>query len=108
MGRLEGAEDELRCVDAAHSGHFPVIDGVPVLINEAQSVFSIDDHISRRATTISLLKPSRHSVMIREFIPGINRRIKSRSNFERFANLLFSQSSIRMSNPIQSFQRVTR
>ncbi len=93
MARLQRGDKEMLCVDTSCSRHFPVVDGVPVLINEAESVFSVDDYISRRATTVGLRKPSRLSTLLGKCVPGINRKIKSRHNFEKFVSLLHDQES---------------
>lgn len=44
-------EDELRCTHDACAKSFPVIAGIPILINESASLFNIDDYVHSRGTT---------------------------------------------------------
>jgi len=94
MARIQRVDEEMLCDDTACGGRFPIIDGVPVLLNEAESVFSIGDYISRRATTVGVRKQSRLSTfLLQNCIPSIGRRVNSGHNFEKFVSLLLGQSS---------------
>ena len=42
------------CANPECSTTFPIVDGCPVLINEANSVFSIDDYVARNITTMDM------------------------------------------------------
>ena len=53
-GQLLADGEALRCLEAECATRFPVVDGIPVLINEQRSVFAISDFLERRATTFSL------------------------------------------------------
>jgi SAM-dependent methyltransferase len=67
------------------------VDGVPVLLNEQSSLFSIDDFVSRRAT---YFRPeSRLTRWIRRLIPDISRNITGERNYRRLGDLLLQQSS---------------
>lgn len=62
--------------------HFPLVRDVPVIINEPNSLFQIEDFVELRETTYrpsSSLKKKLKSV-----VPDINLNIKSQSNFKKF------------------------
>ena len=66
---------------------FPIIDGIPVLLNENSSVFSIDDLVNWRKS-----RKSKIEKMLKRLIPNIGRNIKAKSNYDKFAKLLLAQS----------------
>ena len=56
--RLRSAEGQLICSDPRCSRAFPIVGGIPILINEDRSVFPIADFVSRRATTFDWSRQS--------------------------------------------------
>jgi uncharacterized protein YbaR (Trm112 family) len=90
--RLAAASDRLTCLSPSCGARFPVIDGVPVLLNEASSVFAIDDVISRRQ---SFFKPRRSGLKaaLSRMTPSISNNLKARENYARFAGHLLDQST---------------
>jgi len=66
---------------------YPIIDGCPVLINDANSLFSIEDFTKRANTTI-VLNESRSKQLIRKMIPSISVNIKAEQNYREIAALL--------------------
>jgi SAM-dependent methyltransferase len=92
---LEGAGDELICTGASCRNRFPIVHGVPVLVNENQSVFSINDFVERRNTT-SNLHPSRVERLADRLLgamPAISLSIGSDRNFAQFHGLLLKDVS---------------
>ncbi|MGV8084613.1 MAG: methyltransferase domain-containing protein [Coriobacteriia bacterium] len=85
--RLEKAGDALICSDAACSRHFPIIHGVPVLINENNSLFSIDDFTQERDTFFTL-KPKMIHRILERITPSIGLNVKGRQNYRLFAGEL--------------------
>ena len=75
------------------AAHFPFVDGVPVLINEQSSVFSIEDFLSHRKTFFDNRRVSRLRSLLRGLIPNISRNIKGAQNFTRFSAALLAQCS---------------
>jgi SAM-dependent methyltransferase len=90
---LDRVGEEMRCVSDDCRGHFPIVNGVPVLLNEEESVFSIADYVPGRVTAVGPGQTSRLSALVRKCIPNISRRIKSGENFEKFASRLLDRSS---------------
>jgi SAM-dependent methyltransferase/uncharacterized protein YbaR (Trm112 family) len=93
--KLELLDERFYCTNAECNGAFPVVGGVPIIINERNSVFSIDDFLHRRDT---FFKPPQNKVVeaLRRVVPAITENIASDQNYHKFANLLFVESR----NPI--------
>lgn len=72
---------------------YPIIDGIPVLINKQNSVFSIEDFVNRKNTTFNL-KESRSKKIIRNFIPKISANIKAQENYQELADILPKDAKI--------------
>ncbi|WP_197748120.1 methyltransferase domain-containing protein [Mycolicibacterium helvum] len=81
---------KLECSDPNCGRAFPIVDGIPVLIDEENSVFSLSDFVARRDTTFSTRAPIVE--WIRRLIPAIGVNLKARDNYDRFANLLLASS----------------
>lgn len=84
--------EQYQCSNLACRCLFPIVNGIPILINEQQSVFSIDDFVQQRNTTFYSPQNKLERIISR-CIPGISRNIKGRENYHTFARLLANQSS---------------
>lgn len=73
------------------TSHFPIVDGVPVLINEKSSVFFIDDFISHRKTCGNIDDNTLKTTILR-LIPTIGMNIKGEVNYSRLRAVLLRQS----------------
>jgi len=71
---------------------FPVVDGVPILINELTSVFSIDDFVTHQRTTFDL-----HEGAVKKFakrvLPSIGQNLKGEANNSRFVKCLLEETA---------------
>jgi len=72
--------------------HFPTVGGVPVLINDNSSLFSINDFISQRQTTLNLTSNS-VKTLIKRLLPGLGRNINGKRNYQKLAALLLTESA---------------
>ena len=82
-----GGGDELRCVEAACRRAYPVVGGVPVLIDERKSLFT------PAAIATSMREPARAQrrpgrALVAALTPAISRNVKAQANFARLAGLL--------------------
>ena len=79
-GPLERVDAALSCEGCAIS--YPIIDGIPVLISDDKSLFSISDFIEKRNTTYCT--PSWLGRLAHRIVPSISVNLRSRSNFKTF------------------------
>ncbi len=89
---LELAGEQYRCQNLECNFLFPIINGIPILIDEDCSLFSIDDFVNQRGATY-FSSQAGFEQTIKRFIPDISRNIKGRQNFNKLAKLLLDQSS---------------
>lgn len=80
------------CANAECNANFPIVDGIPILINENASVFTIEDFLTRRITTLDS-KRNKVTNLLRKVIPDISKNIKAQQNYEKFSNLLLNQAT---------------
>ncbi len=79
------------CSDVDCALVFPIINDVPVLINESTSIFKIEDFTERRDTTYNT-SANGWKKNIKRLIPSISLNIKSDKNFEKFFNQLCDEN----------------
>jgi SAM-dependent methyltransferase len=84
--QLSTRNSQLVCDNAECAAVFPVVQGVPVLINDARSAFSVEDFVSERATTVRPLSGVLKRAM--DILPEIGNNRVAAGNFRRFARLL--------------------
>ena len=73
---------EFICQNSDCGLHFPLVGSIPVLINESNSLFKIEDFVELRETTYK--KSSSLKKRLRSFVPDINLNIKAKDNFKKF------------------------
>ena len=89
--RLELAGGALRCRGAICGAVYPIVDGVPVLVDEAASLFSIADFVQQRATYFK--RESRLQLAVKGLMPKISRNVRAGANYARLAALLLERSA---------------
>lgn len=73
--------------DLDPSIRYPILEGTPVLINDENSLFSVDDFTHDRDTTI-IRKQSQFKRMIKKALPGISLNLKAAKNYDNLAAML--------------------
>jgi SAM-dependent methyltransferase len=88
---LKFAEGHLECMSAQCTLRFPIVNGVPVIIDDASSVFSVHDFVDPEGST---LKPkSKLERTLVNLVPSIILNLKGKTNFEKLKNLLLKQNA---------------
>jgi SAM-dependent methyltransferase len=96
-GTIRDADGQLVCEDIACGTVYPIVDGVPVLLNERSSLFStqalvrqskVRKVLLRRGKTAGSPQPQSLLEKLEASTPSISRNIRSVGNVERFAGLL--------------------
>jgi uncharacterized protein YbaR (Trm112 family)/SAM-dependent methyltransferase len=90
---LVQAEEQFTCSNRECGTHFPIVDGIPVLINEQSSVFSLDDFISCRKTFFSNASGGKLKKLMLSLMPTISKNIKGKTNYSRMSQVLLSQTA---------------
>lgn len=87
-------ENEILCKNVDCKAIFPIINQIPIVINENESVFNIKDYHNNSVSLASskleikeLIKP------ILKFLPSLSNNISSRSNFSLLETLLSSKKN---------------
>lgn len=91
--KLKLAAQQFECVNSECDTRYPILDGVPVLLNDQSSVFSIADSVSHWEKSAGTTRKNGLEKAIRRFIPTIDRSVKGSANYSRFSELLLRQSS---------------
>ncbi len=88
---LKFAQGHLECINAQCALRFPIVNGVPIIINDASSVFSVRDFVDQEG---SALKPkSKLERTLVNLVPSIILNLKAKTNFEKLKNLLLQQNA---------------
>lgn len=78
------------CVCSSCGSRYPVLDGIPILINEKSSAFTVEEFVRQRATFF--VPQSRIESLLERALPDISRNIVGAHNYERFARALLARS----------------
>jgi SAM-dependent methyltransferase/uncharacterized protein YbaR (Trm112 family) len=82
-------EDEgLACTGSECSTSFPVIRGIPVLIDDRCSVFCVDDFVREEETFFAISSRSRLAEALSRLVPKRDKNLKAKQNYRRLAEEL--------------------
>jgi SAM-dependent methyltransferase len=82
-------EGELyRCIDAGCGKVFPIVDGVPIFIDEASSLFSVGDIVQARAEVSSSWGQIR-----RRWVPSVAANWPAPGNYRHFAEIVLRRAA---------------
>jgi SAM-dependent methyltransferase/uncharacterized protein YbaR (Trm112 family) len=85
-----------QCQNYSCQTTYPIIDGVPILINENVSIFTIEDYLNYRGTYFDLKSENKIKKFIRQNLPDIDINIKAKENYQKLEEILLSRSQ----NPV--------
>jgi len=96
--------EELHCRNTECQSRYPIVDGIPVVINEHASVFTLDDFRANRMTTLLRARPgplknaiegmlgsdryARLKKSIRNALPSTSGNIEPQRNYRRLSEML--------------------
>lgn len=83
---LVPGKPDYACTNPGCGARYPLVDNVPILIDESRSVFAIRDFLARRSTTFAENdpgKPAKRPSLLRRLIPS-NSRSVSKGNDQEF------------------------
>src|ERR1043166_1901177 len=83
---LIGETEVFRCGNAACATRYPVVNGIPILINEDKSIFRIADFVEHGNSAAIHAGP--HPSGRGRITPSIDRNVKARANFDLLATKL--------------------
>ena len=88
--KLDADRETLRCIGSECRRSFPIVGGIPVLINETSSVFSIQDFIQQRDTFF----PSKSKTVkrIERLLPRLFWKLNARDNLSRFIERILREN----------------
>jgi uncharacterized protein YbaR (Trm112 family) len=87
----DGENNKLSCSNPGCNVSFPLVNGIPVLINEQRSVFSISDFTAQKSTTFKA--EPKLIAFLRRIVPDNSVNLKATSNYKRLLELLLAQTS---------------
>ena len=72
---------------------YPIVDGIPIIISNNKSIFSIEDFQKKLDTTWKL-KPNKLYNFIKKFSPSIGLNIKAKKNYQKISTILPKNAKI--------------
>jgi len=88
---LQLGTEHLRCTGKDCRAQFPMVDGIPILINEQRSLFDPGVFLSRRPT---FFKPRRRlRRALSNLVPRLDYNLTAERNFRRLRDLLLAQTT---------------
>lgn len=91
--KVEIVKDQLTCNNIDCGASFPIINNVPILINDKESLFSIKDYMSHSRTTINTNKIHWFKRFHHKLIPHIGLNLSAKKNYKRFTEALTTSLS---------------
>lgn len=85
--------DELVCNGINCAKKYPIINGVPILINEDKSIFKISDYTKQEKTYFKYEAKKLHIYeILKKFLPSISHNLAAKLNLRKFEALIFRNS----------------
>ncbi|GAB6282664.1 MAG: hypothetical protein STSR0008_14100 [Ignavibacterium sp.] len=66
---------------------FPIINNIPVLVNDCENIFLINDFFKKQKITLSI------PIKFTRFIPSLGNNLTARKNIISFKNIIFSKTN---------------
>lgn len=90
--KLTFMDEKFDCTNSQCKTTFPVVDGIPILINEHSSIFSFSDFLKKKDTTFDFQSQSKVKQFIANLIPDIHANVKGKKNYQRFLEVVIKKN----------------
>jgi SAM-dependent methyltransferase/uncharacterized protein YbaR (Trm112 family) len=87
---LQGNKSNLECINHQCQAIFPIVDSIPILIDESSSIFNISDFLN--FDNASLKPKSKIERLLIDSLPGISINVKAKENFQQLAKLIIQHN----------------
>ena len=74
--------------------HYPIVGGIPILIDDNKSLFSIEDFVSKKSTTFDLAPKNPLKKNLKKLIPQTDLNVRAEQNYRQLASLLPNNAKI--------------
>jgi len=85
LGHVEHQDNIIVCSNLVCHKTYPVVEGIPILINEESSVFSFDDFAENKTTFFQ--KRGRFAEWINQHAPSISHNLAAKQNYKKLSEL---------------------
>lgn len=93
LSSLIETEKKFKCKNPSCQQEYPLVDGIPIIINESKSIFFISEFLDKRTTTLDLHENKIKS-WVKKLIPSISININAKSNYDRLTSLLIKNDEL--------------
>ena len=94
---IELTNSHYSCRQPSCQARFPVVDGVPILINESNSIFEIDKIVQYRGQSLRSLyfgSLGKTKQVLKKILPSISQNIGGKRNYQKFTKLLLERTPV--------------
>jgi SAM-dependent methyltransferase len=91
LGNIEQGDNVVVCSNPVCGNTYPVIEGIPVLINEDSSVFSFDDFSANKITFFK--KRGRLAEWINQIVPSTSHNLVAKQNYKKLTELALERNA---------------
>jgi len=96
---LKKTAGSLHCSSEKCGGSFPIIKGVPILINESSSLFAIEDFVHDEQTTFPSVTANREKIA--KILPKTSSNLRANENFNKLERLIMDRQKKRKNNDLK-------
>jgi SAM-dependent methyltransferase len=89
--KIELLDGQFKCCNDVCTAVFPIIRGIPIIINDNNSLFKIEDYLAKE-DNFAQFHDNKIKNLIKKIAPSISKNIKAKKNYIKFAELLLTKS----------------
>jgi len=96
--------EQILCQNRGCGETYPIVRGVPVLINQSSSLFSFEDFIQEKKTTFQEVTPTRKKIA--RILPTNSNNLVAKENYLKFKKLITERANLQGSYDVNSSHEV--